>query len=81
MSSSNQTEKSQLREDIAQELLHENGWNVMLQIAQISFLGYIALLLIIPIFSEFQDRRMDIVVRVSRNGLTMRNRAKQSLRS
>lgn len=61
------------------ELLHENGWNVMLQIEQISFLGYIVLLLIIPIFSEFQDSRMDIVVRVSRNGLTMSNRAKQSL--
>lgn len=60
-------------------LLHEQAWTVMETLDVLSLGGYWVLLLVIPVFSEFWDGDMDVLVRSSGNGWRNSHRSKRKL--
>lgn len=60
-------------------LLHEQAWDALFALENVSFGGYWVLLLVIPLFSEMWDTRMDVLVRTSKDGWERSNRAKRRL--
>ncbi len=60
-------------------LLRETGWNAMLAMERLSFLGYAVILLIVPFVSEPWNARMHLLIGAAGNGWKHTLRAKKSV--